>query len=285
MKYGLIVNPIAGNTDKADLIELFMHTFNAGIHSTALFETQKDITYHEAPFAEKPDVIVVAGGDGTVNFAAHWALLWEIPLGILPVGSANGLAAELKIGQDADVIINKISMPEFKHIDVLRLNEQICLHLADFGFNAMIISGFANGNLRGQSGYALNLLKSYRDYKPSRYRIITPNSDFETEAFMVVIANGSSYGTQVTINPNGRLDDGLFEICILKDVDGLEGLDVLLSLLDQELDDINHLQVLQTNTAQIINLGGAPFQIDGEQIAAPFSLNVSIRPKALKVII
>ena len=284
MKYGLIVNPIAGDTYKDDLVELFMQTFNNGLHTVLLFETQKSDTMHIPPFAEQPDVIVVAGGDGTVNFAAHWALYWDIPLSILPLGSANGLAAELKLGKDAEVIIDKLAKPVYSSIDVLMCNEQLCLHLADFGFNAMIVNGFAEGSIRGQSGYALNLLRSYRDYKSGRYRIITPTADFETEAFMLVIANGSSYGTQVVINPDGKLNDGKFEICILKDVYGLEGLDILLSLLDHDLEDINHLQIIQTNTARIINIGNAPFQIDGERHNTPKELTVYIKPNALKVI-
>ena len=140
--------------------------------------------------------IVAVGGDGTVTLIAKQLLGTDIIMGILPAGSANGMAKELNIPEVPEQALDIIVNGTIKCCDVIKINDnEISLHLSDFGLNARLVKYFDEGTLRGMWGYSRMVFKVLWSKKLMNAHIIADNLDLETNAYMVVIANASKYGT------------------------------------------------------------------------------------------
>ena len=86
-----------------------------------------------------PEAVIAVGGDGTVKLVAECLLKKNIPMGILPAGSANGLSKELGISDNPVQALNGLTHAYLKSIHAIRVNDELCIHLSDIGFNAFVI--------------------------------------------------------------------------------------------------------------------------------------------------
>lgn len=212
----------------------------------------------------QPDRVVAVGGDGTVQMAAKQLLSTSIPLGILPAGSANGMATELNIPntpkEALDVILNGIT----RAADVIRINSsEICLHLSDIGLNAKLIKYFEQGNWRGKLGYGRVLFKALRKKKPMKVAIDLNGKTVERDAFMIVLANASKYGTGAVINPKGNLYDGIFEVVIIRKFSLGEIFKMFTRFFPLNPEKT---EVISATSVVIKPYGKVHFQIDGEYL-------------------
>jgi len=142
-KYLFVLNPHAGaGFDKADIIQK-LESIRPDIHLTTVETTgENDASMVSREIDNNNwDAVLVGGGDGTVNLAAKILTGRNVPLGIVPLGSANGLAACLDIF-DIDAAIEAIRSGNTTAMDVLNINDELCLHLSDFGFNAGLVKRF-----------------------------------------------------------------------------------------------------------------------------------------------
>ncbi|MFW6248872.1 MAG: diacylglycerol/lipid kinase family protein, partial [Bacteroidota bacterium] len=126
----LIVNPKAGvQRDKNKLVELIEEEFSGYTIKTHQTTAENDEQQIEHLIEElKPEMVIIVGGDGTINRVSAPILENQTPLGIMPLGSANGLANCLKIYKTEDTIVN-IRKNNIIKIDVLDINNKNCLHL------------------------------------------------------------------------------------------------------------------------------------------------------------
>jgi YegS/Rv2252/BmrU family lipid kinase len=231
----------------------------------------------------KPDRVVAVGGDGTVQMAAKQLLGTGIPLGILPAGSANGMAKELQIpnttSEALDVILNGI----VRDADVIRINNQeICLHLSDIGLNAKLIKYFEQSNWRGKLGYARVLFKALRKKRPMKVVIDLNGETVEREAFMVVLANATKYGTGAVINPKGNLYDGVFEVVIIRKFSISEIFKMFIKFLPLNPEKT---EVISATSVVIKTFGKVHFQIDGEYLGKVKEVEATIVPRELKILL
>ncbi|WP_297337153.1 diacylglycerol kinase family protein [Algoriphagus sp.] len=223
-----------------------------------------------------PELILIAGGDGTVKLVAE-SLKEPILMSILPLGSANGLAKCLGIDQLEDGLdslrrMKKISM------DAVDINGELCLHLADFGFNARLIEEFEQQEGRGMLGYIKSSFSQLFSTEKSTFLIQTEQKQWEVKTRMLLIANGDRFGTGAVINPTGKLDDGKFELISLN-IESLEDfLDVSKSLISGEMGDGDGIQSWSLTSCKIKNTAGVKFQIDGELKGNPEEIEVKIDP-------
>src|SRR5688500_7951214 len=91
---------------------------------------------------QKPDRLVAVGGDGTVTMLAKEVMNTPVALGILPAGSANGMAKELGIPENIKLALDIAVAGILKKVDLIRINDEYCLHLSDIGLNAQLIKYF-----------------------------------------------------------------------------------------------------------------------------------------------
>lgn len=292
MRLLFVVNPISGGIAKADIVDkirtfCLQKIYNADFYFTEGTEKDK-FEVNRRIWSNTYDAIVAVGGDGTVNLVGKQLIGKKIPLAIVPVGSGNGLSKDLGLPQDPAQALEIISNYNMQRIDTLSVNDAPVLHLADLGFNALIISRFHESEtLRGTSGYAWHLLREYMTYEAARYTIMVENeASFGLRAFMVTIANGNAFGSNLRINPYGKLNDGLFELCILEEFPKTTGVNILYQLFDDGITDSSYAHVISCSHARIINVDNADFQIDGEtQKHSPDFLDIYVRPESLSVLV
>ena len=231
----------------------------------------------------KPDRVVAVGGDGTVSLVAQQLLGTNISMGILPAGSANGMARELNIPTNVEGAIKVMLEGEIKDTDVIRINDsEICIHLSDIGINAQIIKYFEEGKFRGKLAYARMLIKALWKRRIMKVEIEMNGSLISTGAYMVVIANASKYGTGAMINPQGNLYDGKFEVVIVRRIAFSEFLKLFIRYRQF---DPKKVEVFQTQSVQIETKRKVHFQVDGEYLGKISSVKAYIQPSKLKLIL
>ena len=207
LKLLFIINPGSGN-NKADLATLIRDYFQSLPHRIELYELSDPAASQkikEKIEEFKPHRVVAVGGDGTVRLTAKYLLQTNIPLGILPAGSANGLAKELGIPEDFDKALDILVNGVIREIHVIKINDEICIHLSDIGFNAFVIKKFEGSGGRGMWGYIKASWKVLWDKPQMQIEMQIDNKYIKRQAAMIVVANARRYGSGALINPDGKL--------------------------------------------------------------------------------
>jgi len=282
----LIVNPIAGNVDKSEMITATENFAKSKGFDCILYETtgKKDCATLRKLYKEYlPERIIVAGGDGTVKMVAEAVEDYDVILGILPAGSANGLAVDLNLPSSIEENLEIAFNDNCIAMDMICINGIKSLHLSDLGLNAQLVKNYENSSTRGMLGYALQAITTLSEKEVPFKATISANGQTKTTmAQMVVIANSQKYGTGVTINPNGIMNDGKFEIVILRNLDLLVFGKIVTGNIPLDSDDV---EIISTDCATITTNVPISFQIDGEYIGRKRKLNISILPGQMKVAI
>lgn len=286
LKILFVLNPVSGGKKKIDWETAIRNYFKNLPHVIEIYIlTGKDDTGSIKYWIEKLQAtrIVAVGGDGTVSLIAKQLYGTDLIMGILPAGSANGLAREFDIPEIPSKALDIIINGKVKCCDVIKINDnEISLHLSDFGLNARLIKYFDESRLRGMWGYARMVIKVLWRKKLMNAHIEADNINLETSAFMIVIANASKYGTGAVINPEGNLGDGLFEIIILRKFPVLEMFKMLLSY---KKFNPKKVEIFQTKKATITMKRKTHFQVDGEYKGRIDKVVAEIIPSQLNLLI
>lgn len=284
LKLLFIINPHSGN-NSIPWDETIRNYFTGKHFELAFHKLQKKpdprlITNSIEDF--QPDRVIAVGGDGTVSMIAKLLAPMKIPLGILPAGSANGMAKELEIPTIADEALEIIENGIVRTCDAIQINGEVCLHLSDIGLNAQLIKYFDEGALRGQLGYARVILKTLWRKKKMQVIIQSKNEEITREAFMVVLANASKYGTGAVINPTGSITDGAFEVVIVRKLAVSELLKML--FIPQPFNP-KKIETITATSVKIETKSSVHFQVDGEYMGKVKEVNATILPRYIKLIL
>jgi diacylglycerol kinase (ATP) len=282
----LIVNPISGGLDKTLMIEAVGSFAAQQKIDLEQYETSGDADIAAIKkLYEKhhPERIIIAGGDGTIKMVAEAMENQDVILGILPAGSANGLSVDLNLPATLEENLEIAFRNTFMEMDMICINGKKSLHLSDIGLNADLVKNYENSDTRGMWGYALQAYTTLKDEgEPFTATIIANDASVECEARMIVIANSQKYGTGVTINPNGQMDDGKFELIIIKNLDVSIFGQIITGNMPINSEDI---EIISTDKAVIRTTAPVSFQIDGEYCGAETELDIHILRSQMKVAI
>jgi len=280
-----VVNPISGGRQKDEHETVIRKTFEELPHKVEFFMLQgKNDAKELAKTIEKvkPQIVVAVGGDGTVTMVAKEIAGTDMQLGILPAGSANGMARELTIPINIEEALQILLKDNVKKVDIISINNLTCLHLSDIGLNARLVKYFEEGNMRGKLGYAKVALKVLIRRQNIRVIIHSKDEEIKRDAFMVVLANASKYGTGAVINPQGDLSDGFFEVVIIKHL----GIGTLMKLwLWPRTLDPKKIEVIQAKSVHIHTQKKIHFQVDGEYIGKVNNITAEIQPGKLNILL
>ena len=289
MKILFVINPISGATSNDKAI-LAIHEKAAGTSvDFKFFYTSggnDDDAIQEQIKEYKPNRVVACGGDGTVQVVARNLIDHTIPMAILPLGSANGLATALGLSERLNEAVDLIfSGSNTIPLDLLKFsNGHLCTHLSDLGINARMIKNYEEGGDRGMLGYAKHLIQAIKESPMLTYTIRTPQQTFEREGYMLVIANANRYGTGIRIS-DGSVSDGKFEICNVEKVALDEAIKAGLTKFNVFLDKDMFSEVISCQQAEITINQKVDFQIDGEYMGEVDHLAIMIYPSALQVLV
>ena len=284
--YLLVVNPISGDIDKTEIIEIANNFAENENVNLIIFETTGKNDEEKIQKLQKEhhiERIIVVGGDGTIKMVAEAVQEHNVILGIIPGGSANGLSVDLNLPDEIEENMKIAFRNDYMEMDMISINGKKSLHLSDIGINAELVKNYENSNVRGKLGYALQAINTLTGLKePFIAKIETKNRTLETEARMVVIANSQKYGTGVTINPDGVMNDGKFEVVILKNLDLIVFGKILSGNMPIESGDV---EIISTDKATITTNVPVSFQVDGEYCDEVSKLEVEILPNQMKLAI
>lgn len=168
-------------------------------------------------------------------------------------------------------------------MDLMDVNGEVSLHLADFGLNAGMIKKFEEGDERGMVAYFKNSLSSLRDIKPYPFKLVLGEREENVEAKMLIVANGTKYGTGATINPGAKMDDGIFEIIALNPNGLQEWIELTYGVMREDLSGLDFVHKWSADRVKIENSGEAPFHVDGEIVDLNKSVSISVRKEKVKM--
>ncbi|RYY39325.1 MAG: diacylglycerol kinase family lipid kinase [Chitinophagaceae bacterium] len=281
-----VINPVSGGKAKTDWEEQIRATIRDSVHEMEFFlltgdDDESSVRHHIERV--QPDRVVAVGGDGTVKLVAGLLRDTNIPLGILPAGSANGMARELELPLDPEGALRVVLEGTPKPIDLISINEDdICIHLSDLGLNAMLVKYFEGSSKRGMWGYGRAVLRVLWQKQKMRAIVRTDKELVRRGAYMIVLANARKYGTGANINPEGDVSDGLFEVVILRRLNLIE---ILKALFTNRSFDSAKIEVLHARTVEIETRKHAYFQVDGEYRGKTTRVEARILPHAVQVLV
>jgi diacylglycerol kinase family enzyme len=289
MRVLFIMNPTSGRRGNENAIEHIEELsksdeFEFRIHYTSGDEDDQKLQRELRAFS--PDRVVACGGDGTVQLVARNLLNVDIPMAILPLGSANGLAKTLALPMNyIDATDLAVRSKRVVPLDLIRINDQyLCTHLSDIGTNALLIKSYEESGDKGMIGYAKHLISSIKQSDLMQYDITTPDGTCAKEGYMLMIANAHKYGTGVQIS-DGSVSDGKFEICNVQSIDLESAIKAGLTAINIFVDKDMFSDVISCREARIKIKPRAHLQIDGEYIGEVDELKVNIISSAIKVLI
>lgn len=284
-----VINHKAGKNKNLELeivIKKHAINFNYEVEFYMLCDNEHAITgIKNATEKFKPTIITAVGGDGTVNLVSGIIYNQNIALLIVPYGSANGMAKELQIPEELASCLDLIPKGKIVEIDLLKINNELSIHLADVGLNARIVKRFELDSQRGLLIYAKHLFYELFLLRRKRFIINYDDKIKKVNAVSITFATATKYGTGAVINPDGKLNDGLFEICIVKPFPKFELFKITYQMFRNKLKTSNYFEVIQCDKAIITCRRATLLQVDGEIIGKVKQINLEILPRVLKVLI
>jgi diacylglycerol kinase (ATP) len=168
--------------------------------------------------ASDVDRIVLAGGDGTLSNAAAGIIKAGLPLGILPLGTANDLARTLQIPNNLEAAAGLIVAGKTRRIDVGEVNGHLFFNVASIGLSADLAACLSPELKRrwGKLGYALAAAKVLVAGRRFHAHIIGSAGDVRVNTMQVAVGNGRHYGGGSIIHEDAMIDDGLLDLYSLE---------------------------------------------------------------------
>lgn len=284
-----IINPKSGGKSKSKVPSIIENYLDKNLFDCEISFTNSEketLTLAESSVKNNTNIIVAVGGDGTINNIAKFLKNSNSVLGIIPFGSGNGFARELKLFGSIKNSIQIINKQNIKQVDTGMVNEHFFCNLAGVGFDAHVGGLFAESTTRGFQTYIKITLNEYKKYQPKLYKIKSSNNEIKNvEAFMICVCNGPQFGNNAFVAPQAKLDDGIFDISIVKPFSIWETPTIAMTLFSKSDKAHSFLERIKSNEFTILRENDDMVNIDGEPIKMGKELNFRMFPKSLKVLV
>jgi len=238
-----------------------------------------------AAAATSTSLVIVWGGDGTLNEVGGALAGTKTALGLIPAGSGNGLANALNVPRDPMAALTLALSDRSQVIDVGRLGARRFLNVAGIGVDARIAILFnerAQGS-RGRWPYlAIGVAQGFR-YTAREYRVQLDGIELRSRALLIAFANGREYGMGAVLAPAAELDDGLLDTFIIEDRSVAARFWHARHLARGTVGRAPGVIQRKVRTAVIESAEPMEFHVDGEPGCTERRLEVSMMPKALRV--
>jgi YegS/Rv2252/BmrU family lipid kinase len=288
-RIAFIMNPIAGTKNKEAAWAYIGQVFGLSPDYELTMYTTSCVNdgYNKAlQFAgEHYDAVVAVGGDGTVNEVARGLLHSQTALGIIPMGSGNGLARHLRLPLNFRKAIEIIRAGDVQPIDAAEINGNIFFCTAGVGFDALIGNLFNQRGKRGLYQYIGLSTKKVLRYAPREYLINIDGTQLRRKALLITIANASQWGNNAYIAPKANISDGWLDIVILNEYSIIEVPLLLTRLFTRSIHKAWTTEVLRGRQIRILRPEEDYVHYDGESSVMGKTIDVNVIPLALKVII
>lgn len=267
--WGIIVNPTAGGgkcQKKSSLLVKKLRREN--VNFIIKYTKYKG---HACVLAKKYidkgiNKIMIVGGDGTVNEIIRTVKDEPIILGILPMGTGNDFARSLGISMNWKKALQKILKEQIKFVDLGYINGVPFTNIAGLGFDVEVLKHCLNIKkvIGGIGAYLIALINSLANFR--KYNIIIENQNVKNKicANIIAIGNGTHYAGGINITPLARMNDGLFDVCIIHDMKIQNFLKLLPRIIAGKHINSPYVQYYKTQKLYINTTIPLDVQLDGE---------------------
>jgi YegS/Rv2252/BmrU family lipid kinase len=295
-KFIYFINPISGTGNKGLLLDIIKNKTAEKNIPFEILHTNAAAEYgflKEKIATENITDVIVCGGDGTVNQIAHALLGTPVNIGIIPMGSGNGLAFAAKIPRRIHKALENIFSENAVYIDSFYINEQFSCMLCGLGFDAQVAHDFAKQKKRGLINYIKQSTINFFKARHYDFEIIMDGRSIYSEAFFISIANSNQFGNNFTIAPQASLHDGLLDIVVVNKMSKLRMVWSILKqitngqvrLYEDKKYHRNDIHYFQAKKIIIKNLQLAPLHIDGDPAETAPAFEIEIIENAFKLLI
>lgn len=289
-KVRFLVNPKSGGFFGARFNErmvkkhLDLNKFDYDIHVTQF--AGHAIKLAQQSLIEKIDIIAVVGGDGTQNEVGQVIMNTPIKLASIPTGSGNANARKLQIPINIAHAIELINTGKVFKIDACLVNHQPFFMTAGLGYDGKVIQRFNQLKIRGVGAYVTSVLTTAFTYDLPTYTItLDDDKVIETKAFTILMTSTGQLGYDVEFSHKSILNDGIFEICIVKDFNRMR---VPSMIQEAFFGDIASLDILERHACKKASIKSNTIenlQMDGDYKGSTNYIEVSIQKEALQFIV
>jgi YegS/Rv2252/BmrU family lipid kinase len=283
-----IINPIAGSRSKKNIPDLIKQLVDEERFTPIIRFTRK--AGHATELARKSvkrgaRFIFAGGGDGTVNEVARALVGTKAALGIIPLGSGNGLARQLEVPLRTDKAISVLHRFKVVSIDYGVANETPFFCTCGVGFDAKISHDFAEMGTRGFYTYFKTTVHNLFSYRPKRYKIKVDGVKHKYRAFLVTVANAQQYGNNAFIAPLANIQDGKLDISVLRPFPGYSMIGLAVKLFRKKIDKSSYVDSLRGKEIVLKRKKPGPFHFDGEPVMMGKKIHLHVVPHGLRVIV
>jgi diacylglycerol kinase (ATP) len=261
--------------------------------------------------AKTHPVVVAFGGDGTVGDVTRGIVGTDATLGIIPVGTGNDVARNLRLKLDLQEAVSTVLSGVVRRIDLGTINGTPFINNAGTGFDAQVMRTMNSGIrfVRGQMAFHLAILKTFASYKPftltmtidgeatatteqpnmspssgTPVRLVNEPTTITEKAYMISILNGNVYAAGMQAAPRAEMDDGLLDVLLIKALPKAQLLPLIQKVTAGQ--HIGHpaVQMLQVRKLKIQAIPPQPLNIDGD-VTGSTPCEIGVMPRALKVLV
>lgn len=229
------------------------------------------------------DVVVVVGGDGTLREVLAALPSPDLPVGLVPVGTANVMRLELGLPREVGPALDVVLAGHVARVDAARVDGALSVLVVGVGFDARVVRELERRR-RGpitRWHYVPAIARALRGYRPPRLEVEVDGERLAEPYGLVLIGNVVRYAGCLTLGPERRLDDGLFEVYLFRDA----GVGALAGAAARGL--VRRLpgrvcEVRRARRVRVESDGPVPYHVDGDDGGdTPLVLEVEPRPYAL----
>lgn len=231
--------------------------------------------------------IYAVGGDGTANgVGAAMVDKKHLRLGVIPLGSGNGLARNIGFSTNFDLAIRQSISTHAILIDIGKFGDHIFLNAAGLGLDADVVTRYQHSKTRGITAYASEIFKSLIHYSPQNYEIeIDGKTELLTNVWVLDLMNGVQWGYDAVPSPDSLITDGYFELIYLQKVSFFHAFIDISLLLMQKIQQSPRVGTIRCQSVRIKQAAPSPGHVDGEHIKVGKEIEVKILPKALYLLL
>lgn len=236
---------------------------------------------------EGTDTILAVGGDGTVSVIGRAVMGSDIALGVVPVGSGNGLARHFNIPLDPQRAVKALADASVQRIDVGRLNGRPFLVTCSMAWDASLVRTFEKLPGRGVLPYVLAGVQEFFEYRAQPMEFVVDGREtlrFE-DPIVCTVANLTQYGGGARIAPQARPDDGKLELVVALKHDMPKLIANVGRFFDGSISRIPEVISRRFEHLRVRRERKAAVQIDGELADAPAAVDVTVEPSALNILV
>lgn len=286
-RFRFIINPVSGGKNKKTVPGKIRKLISyADIDAEIIVSKNSNNTIFLAKEAvsKNYDAVIAVGGDGTINNIAAQLIGTNTALGIIPMGSGNGLSRALNIPFNLHKAIELILQFNTQEFDTGIINQNPFINLAGVGFDAHVAGKFHHSVTRGLLNYVKIAISEFNNYKPRVYNIFYNGIERKISAFLITINNGTQFGNNAYTAPNALLNDGLLNVMIIHGCSWYNIPSLAFRLFTKTIHKHPQVESFTTSSISIIREHNELVNIDGEPVQMQADLRLNVNKLSLKII-